>query len=811
MKIKSLLPHIIALVLFTVLSFAYFYPVLEGKTLKANDSMVARIYSREIAEYRAEFNKEPLWTNSQFSGMPAYLISTQYPGNIFKKIDMFLRIFGMPVSVLFLSMAGFYVLLLMFRVKPWLAIAGAVAYGFSSFFMQILAAGHNTQAIALAYMAPTIGGIYYAYRENAIKGSLITAIFLSLQISANHPQMTYYSGLCILIFIIIEFIYSLKEKRFLNFLKASAFLAGALVIAIGVNFAFLHTTAEYGKYTMRGKSDLVSESSNITTGLKKDYIVQWSYGIGETMNLFIPDFKGGSSHPFDKDSETYKVLRKNGAAAEAASLPKYWGDQPGTEGPAYMGAIVVFLFVLGLILVKDKVKWWLLAAVILAIMLSWGKNFMALSGLFIDYFPGYNKFRSVTFILVIVQFCMPLLGFLALKEVYYSETPREKIMKGFLTALSVTAGILLLFLIIPAVAGKFLAGYETSYPGWLKDALISDRKGLLRADAFRSLIFIALGSGAIMAFLFNKIKKEYSILIVGLLILFDLFSVDKRYLNADRFVKPTAIQKSLSPTVADNAILTDKSYYRVWNSTVPTFQDNTPTSWFHKSIGGYHGAKLRRYQELIDSSLSTDIVRFQEAARSVKTEDEASKLFSETWILNMLNTKYIIYNPDAPPLVNNYALGNAWFVENAVFAENANSELEILNKTNTSKSAVIDKVFSDHLKSPTYDLSEGDKIELKSYQPNELVYKYSSGGERLAIFSEIYYPRGWKSYVDGKESSHFRADYVLRAMVVPEGEHEIRFVFDPDSYKTGNRVSLASSILLILLAAGYFGMKLIKK
>jgi hypothetical protein len=623
--------------------------------------------------------------------------------------------------------------------------------------------------------------------------------------------MTYYSGLCVLIFILIEFIYSLKEKAFPKFLKSSAFLAGSLVIAIGVNFAFLHTTAEYGKYSMRGKSDLVSESNNITPGLKKDYIVQWSYGIGETMNLLIPDFKGGSSHPFDRDSETYKILRQNGAAAEAASLPKYWGDQPGTEGPVYIGAIVVFLFVLGLILVKNKVKWWLLTAVILAIMLSWGKNFMILSDLFIDYFPGYNKFRSVTFILVIVQFCMPLLGVLALKEVYYSESPREKLVKGFLTALSVTAGILLFYLIIPSAAGSFLTDYEVAYPGWLKDTLIADRKGLLRADAFRSLIFILLGSGAILAFMFNKLKKEYSILIVGLLIVLDLFSADKRYLNADRFVRPNAIQKSLSQTTADGAILKDKSYYRVWNRTVPTFQDNTPTSWFHKSIGGYHGAKLRRYQELIDSSLSRDIVRFESAARNVQSEEEAQGIFNETWILNMLNTKYVIYNPDAPPLLNNRALGNAWFVENVVLAENANRELEILNKLNTSKSAVINQVFSDRLTNRTFDLTEGDSIELKSYKPNELVYKYNSGGERLAIFSEIYYPEGWKCYVDGNESSHFRADYVLRAMVVPLGEHEIKFVFDPDSYKTGNKVSLASSILLLLLAAGYFGMIFIKK
>jgi len=809
--IKPALPHLVAVIVFLALTAAYFYPVLEGKTLKANDSMVARIYSKEIADYRAEFHQEPLWTNSQFSGMPAYLISTQYPGNLFKKIDMFLRIFGMPFSVLLISMAGFYVLLLMFRVNPWLAIAGAVAYGFSSFFMQIIAAGHNTQAIALAYMAPAIGGVYYAYRENAIKGALFTAVFLSLELVANHPQMTYYAGLCVLIFILVEFIFVIKEKTFAKFLKTSGLLAGALIIAVGVNFAFLYTTAEYGRYSMRGKSDLMSESSNMTSGLKKDYIVQWSYGIGETMNLLIPDFKGGSSHPFDRDSETFQLLRKNGSAADAASLPKYWGTQLFTEGPVYIGAVVVFLFVLGLILVKGRDKWWLLAATALAIMLAWGKNFMPLSDLFIDYFPGYNKFRSVTFILVIAQFCMPLLGFLALKEIFYSDTPGKKLIKGLVLALSITGGLVLLFLVFPSLAGSFLTDYEEPYPGVLKNALIADRKDLLRSDAFRSLIFIILASVVLFAFLYNKLKREYSFLILGLLILFDLFAVDKRYLNADRFVRPNVIQKALSPTKADASILNDKSYYRVWNRTAPTFQDNTPTSYFHKSIGGYHGAKLRRYQELIDSSMGRDIYRFDSIAGTVKTEEEVLKVFSITHILNMLNTKYIIYHPDAPPLTNTHALGNAWFVENAMFVENANRELAMLNNINTAESAVIDEVFKDQVSSQKYEVGEGDKIELKSYKPNELVYNYSAGGERLAVFSEIYYPEGWKCFIDGKESRHFRADYVLRAMVVPSGDHEIRFVFDPVSYKTGNTISLASSIILLLLVAGFMGIKYLKK
>jgi hypothetical protein len=811
MKIKSYLPHIVALVLFIVLSFAYFYPVIEGKVLKANDSMVARINAKEIQDFREEYGKEPLWTNSLFSGMPAYLISTKYPGNLFKHVDTALRFFGMPVAVLFLAMAGFYILLLMFGVNPWLALAGAVGYGLSSFLFQIIAAGHNTQAVALAYMAPMIGGVYYAYRKDVLKGALFTAFILALELLANHPQMTYYGLIILMVFVITEFIFSIREKTIPKFLRTSAIMIVPFIIAIGINFGFLYTTYEYGKYSMRGKSDLVTDSRNVSSGLKKDYIVQWSYGIGETMNLLIPDFKGGSSKPFDRDSEVVKILRKNNNSDSANLLSKYWGTQPVTEGPHYLGAIVIFLFVLGLILVKGRDKWWILIATVLSIMLAWGKNFMPLTDLFIDYFPGYNKFRSVTFILIIAQLCIPLLGILALKEVYYSEVPRKKLLKGLVIALSITGGVVLLCLIFPGIAGSFLNDYEDSYPGWLKIPLIADRKDLLRSDAVRSLIFILLGSGALMVFLFDKLKKEYSILILGLLILVDLWGVDKRYLNADRFVKPAALQKLFAPTAADASILNDKSHFRVWNRTVSTFQDNGPTSYFHNSIGGYHGAKLKRYQELIDSALARDIFRFDSMAGNVKTEEEVLQVFNKTPLLNMLNTKYLIYNPQAPPLLNKNALGNAWFVEEAYLAENANAELSALLSINPAREAVIDRAFFDQVKSPAYTLQEGDKIELTSFRSNELVYKYSAAGERLAVFSEIYYPKGWKCFIDGNESKYFRANYVLRAMVLPEGDHEVKFLFDPSSYKNGNRISLASSILLILLLAGYAGMKLFKK
>ena len=806
-KLSPVLPHLIAVIIFIVVSFAYFYPVLEGKELKANDSTVSKINSREIKDFREKTGREPLWTNSIFGGMPAYLISTKYPGNLIKYADSFLRIFTMPVSVLFLSFLGFYILLLIFGVDPWLSITGALAYGLSSFFFQILGAGHNTQAIALAYMAPMIGGIYYAYRHDAIKGALLTAFFLALEITANHPQITYYAILCLLVFGIVEFIYSWKNKTIVKFLKTSVILIIPFIIAIGINFASLYTTYEYGKYSIRGKSDLVGENKNVTSGLNKDYITYWSYGVDETFNLLIPNYKGGSSHPFDRTSETFKILRQNNNQDAANQLQKYWGPQSGgTEGPHYVGAIVLFLFVLGLILIKGTEKWWLLAATILSIMLSWGKNFMPFSNLFIDYFPGYNKFRAVTMTLVIAEFCIPLLGFLALRDVFNGTTTKKEIIRGLKIAGGITGGFILLVLLLPGIAGSFLGQNESSYPEWLKSALITDRKGLLRSDAFRSLVFILLSAGVILGFIFEKLRKEYAILIIALLIVLDLWTVDKRYLDADRFEMPLTIQKSFAPTVADAFILKDLSQYRVLNLAASTFGDNSPTSYFHKSIGGYHGAKMERYAELIDTSLYPGISLFETEASKAKSVEDLQKIFNDTPFpaLNMLNTRYIIYNPGAPPLVNPNALGNAWFVEKPVLVENANKEISLMNSFNPAKEAIIVNTFKNQITKSSYPVQENEKIELISYQPDELHYKYSASEEKLVVFSEIYYPAGWKGYIDGKENQYFRTDWVLRGMIVPAGDHEIKFTFKPVSYYIGNKISLASSLLLILLCIGYF-------
>lgn len=812
-KIQPLLPHLIAVVIFTVMSFIYFYPVLEGKVLKANDSTVSKINSKEIQEFRDKTGREPLWTNSIFGGMPAYLISTKYPGNLFKYADAIIRIFKMPVSVLFLSMLGFYILLLIFGVNSWLAITGALAYGLSSFFFQILGAGHNTQAIALAYMAPMIGAIYYTYRYDALKGALFTTLVVALEIQANHPQITYYALICLLIFGIVEFVYALKNNSVVKFLKTSALLIIPFIIAIGINFASLYTTYEYGKYSIRGKSDLTGENKNATSGLNKDYITTWSYGVDETFNLLIPNYKGGSSRPFDRNSDTFKALTQNNNQAAANQLQKYWGTQPGTDGPHYVGAIVLFLFVLGLILIKGPEKWWLVAATILSVILSWGKNFMWFSNIFIDYFPGYNKFRAVTMTLVIAEFCIPLLGFLALRDIFNGKTTKKEIIRGLKIAAGITGGFALLLIIFPGIAGSFLGQNEAEIPEWLKTALISDRKSLLRSDALRSLVFILLSSGIIIGFIFDKLRKEYAILLLALLVVFDLWAVDKRYLDADRFERPAAIQKSFTPTVADAFILRDPSQFRVLNLASSTFNDNSPTSYFHKSIGGYHGAKMERYAELIDTCFYPGINRFGTEAGKAKSVEELQQIFNETPFpsLDMMNTKYVIYNPGAPPLINPRALGNAWFVGKPVFVEGANKEISMMNSFDPSKEAIIANNFKDKISKSSYPVQENEKIALVSYQPDELHYKYSASEEKLAVFSEIYYPAGWKSYIDGKESPYFRTDWVLRGMVVPAGDHEIKFIFKPGSYFVGNKVSLASSVLLILLFSGYFVAKFRKK
>jgi len=803
-KIKPALPHLLAIIIFITISLAYFYPLLEGKVMYTNDGTVAQNAAREISDFRAKYGEEPLWTNSMFSGMPAYLISTIYKGNLMRFVNSAFNFLKHPASSIFLTMLGFYFLLLMFRTDPRIAIAGAIAYGLSTYFFFILAAGHNTKGLAIAYMAPMIGGIFYSYKYDALKGALLTTFFLTLEIIANHPQVTYYSFICILVLIIAQFIYAFKEKEIPKFIRSSLILFAALILSAGMNFSSLYSTYEYGKYSTRSKSELTTNDSNKTSGLDKDYITQWSYGIDETLTLLIPNFKGGACKPFDKTSETVTVLRKNNAAQYVNQFQQYWGTQPWVDGPVYVGAIVVFLFILGLFIIKGPEKWWLLGATILSIMLSWGKNFMPLTNLFLDYFPGYNKFRAVTTILVIAEFCIPLLGILALSDIFNGTTSKKELLKGIKIAAGISGGIALIMILFPGIAGSFISPAESAIqlPDWLSSALVADRQKLLRGDAFRSLLLIVMAGSVILAFTYEKIKKEYAIVLLAVLFLFDMWLVDKRYLDSDKFVRKEARAKMQTPSPADLYILQDKSQFRVLNISVSTFNDAS-TSFYHKSIGGYHGAKLKRYQDLIDTSLMLNLSLIHTVGSSAKTIEDFESVFNNTSALNMLNAKYVIFNPDAPPITNKNALGNAWFVDTPVIVENANEEISRINKFNPSKQAVVDKRFQNLISKNSYPVAMGDTIELKSYEPNQLVYSSKSADEKFAVFSEIYYPAGWKSYIDGKETPHFRVNYVLRGMIIPSGSHEITFKFEPASYIVGNKISYASSALFLLLILGY--------
>ncbi len=801
---KSAVPHLLAILVFSIVSFAYFYPVLEGKKLNANDTNVFSGSSKEIQDFRHETGKEPLWTNSMFGGMPAYLISVKYPGNLIKPLESVLKIFKTPVAALFLAFLGFYILLLCYKVKPWLAVAGALAYGFASYLFVVLSAGHNTKAYAMAYMAPIVGSVVYAFRKDALKGAALMSLFLALQLMANHLQITYYTFLIILVFGIFEFVSAIRSKTISGFFKPLIMLAFGVILAVGINFGSIYTTWEYSKYSTRGTSELKKSDAKEQKGLNREYITQWSYGIDETMTLLIPDFRGGASKPFPKDSETVKALRKNNMSQAVSQLGEYWGEQPGTSGPVYVGAIVLFLFVLGLIVVPGKEKWWILTAVILSIVLSWGKNFGLITNLFIDYFPGYDKFRAVSVTLVMAGVCIPLLAVLAINEFYEKHISRESGLKAIKLAALITGGIALLFFLLPSLAGSFLSGSEKEFPekyNWLRDALISDRKMMLRVDAIRSAILIAAGAAVLWIMIREKIKVTHALIILAVLFLVDLWPVGSRYLNAKNFQDKRAQKIAFQPTKADNLILKDKSEYRVLNLTVSPFNDGS-TSNFHQSIGGYHGAKLMKYDELISAVLLPEINSLITQLQKATTLEDINMVLSKSNGLNILNTKYIILSPEEAPLPNGNALGSAWLVKNARIVENANEELAAVSTFNPKNEALVDKRFSNMLTSEQSISASGDTIYLTEYKPNHLTYKTDVKNDRLAVFSEIYYPAGWNAFVDNKPADYFRADYVLRAMIVPAGSHTVTFSFDPDSFRIGNKVSLASSLILLLFLAG---------
>jgi hypothetical protein len=808
---SKLVTHLTIVGAFFVLSLFYFVPdILEGRKLSQHDILQFKGMSKEIVDHRAKYHEEPLWTNSMFGGMPAYLISTQYKSNILRQAHKFFTLFDFrPVCFIFLYLIGAYIAMLLFGVSPWLSFAGAIAYGFSSYFFQIIQVGHVSKVLALGYMPPIIAGVYAAFRGKALFGSLITGIFLGLQILVNHLQITYYTMLIILIFGLVELIYAIKNKAFIHFLKPLPWLVLFVLLAIGANFSNLYTTYEYGKYSIRGKSELTANAENKTSGLDKDYATQYSYTLGETFNLMIPNFKGGSSTgALKENSNTYKYLKAAYGSSVARdftkNVPLYFGDQIQTAGPVYIGAVIVFLFILGLFVVKGPIKWWLAIATAFSIILAWGHNFSAVTNFMLDYFPGYNKFRTVTMTLIIAEFTMPVLAILTVKEIITKDLPKKEFMKGLKYSFFGLGGLMLIFLMISGSIDMSNPYDNQRLQGIndLIDAVQLDRLAIFRSDAFRSLIFISLTAVLIYFSYLKKIKLNTIIGLLALLILLDLWPVDKRYLNGSDFITSKEDKNPFKASTADMIILRDNDLnYKVLNLSLSPLQDAS-TSWFHKSLGGYHGAKMRRFQELFDQNIQNEIMSLGNTLQKRPVPEAVDSTMATLNALNMLNTRYIIFNPEAPPLVNDYELGNAWFVQKVITVPNADDEIAAITTFKPASEAIVDQRFSGNLAGLKIVPDSTAKISLTEYRANYLKYTSNASSEQLAVFSEIYYDKGWRAFVDGKEVPHFRADYILRAMRVPAGSHTIEFKFHPNSYFMGEKISFASSLILILLALG---------
>jgi hypothetical protein len=802
---KDILPHLAVMVAFVAVTLLFFYPLVQGKYLKQPDIINWEGMAKEINDYRKETGNEPLWTNSMFGGMPAFQISVLYPTNLFSKIDrFFIELFPGPSSYIFMAMVSFYFLLVTLKLKPVLSAIGAFAFAFSSYNIIIIEAGHNSKANAIAYMAIVVIGVLLTYRKKYLTGAAITTLGVAMQVNANHLQITYYLLMLLLIYGIYELYTAFKNKELPHFAKATAILAGAAILGVLPNTASLLVTQEYGAETTRGKSELTLNAEKKTSGLDKDYATAWSYGIGETMTLMIPDFKGGGSAYIGNDKAALKEVDPQFRQV-VTQMDRYFGDQPFTSGPVYIGAIICFLFILGLLILKGTLKWWLFTATILSIMLSWGRNFMPLTDFFLDYVPGYNKFRAVSMTLVIAQFAIPLLGFLTLKEIIQTPAVIKEKVKHFYTAIGLTGGLCLLMYIMPGLFNDFFKTGEynqlmdqLSESNWpaaqaadLMDNIEAARKSIFKADALRSAILIILA--AIFIFLYSRKTFSLTVLIAGLgiLIVFDMWSVNKRYLNDDSFTKTNIRKHAYLPTQADLQIMQDPDpNFRVFNVAVNTFNDAS-TSYFHKSIGGYHGAKLKRYQELIEHQISKNNMD----------------------VLNMLNTKYfIVPGQDKQPMSqrNPRALGNAWFVDEHKLVANADSEIVALSDFEPSQLAIVDQRFSAYVQDIPLGEKEGE-INLTEYRPDYLKYQANTEKDALAVFSEIYYndEKGWKAYIDGQRVDHIRVNYVLRALKVPAGEHTVEFKFEPQTYHTGLNIALAGSILSLLFI-GFAGFKAYK-
>jgi len=794
--LKSSVPFLIAIAVFIIVSVAYFSPVLEGKKLYQNDIKQFTGMAKSINDFREEYHTEPYWTDAAFSGMPTYNLSVLYPHDYIKKIDKIIRFLPRPADYLFLYFLSFFILLLVLKIDYKLAILGALAFGFSTYYIIILGVGHNAKAHAIGYMPMVLAGILLVLQKKRYLGFVITALAMSLEINASHPQMTYYLLFAVLILGIIYAVDAFKKNNIAPFVKSILVLIVAVILAVGTNATSLLATKEYAKYSTRGKSELTinpDRSKKVASnGLSKDYITQYSYGIAETFNLFIPRFMGGgNSENLGFDSHIYTFLKGKVNPSQAKQFtqnaPMYWGKQPIVEAPAYIGAVLIFLFVLGLFLVKGKLKKWLVGVVIFSILLSWGKNLDFLTNFFIDYVPLYNKFRAVSSIQVLAELAIPLLAILGLKEFFTKDITSEVKLKVLKNSLLIVGGFALIFTLFGsslfAFEGLNDSGYANLIPGLL-ESIIADRKAIFFSDSLRTLILVILSASILFFFLKEKLNKNITIIIIGALILFDLVSVDKKYVNNNDFLSARKINHPFVASVIDKEILKDTSYYRVANYAGNLMNDGS-TSYFHNSIGGYHAAKLGKYQELFDYQIAKNNMQ----------------------VLNMLNTKYFVFTNDNGQEVyqpNKKANGNVWFVNKIKFVTNANDEITGLDSLQTKKETIIDKRFVKENLANYYALDSTATIKLDSHKLNELNYKSESNSKQFAVFSEIYYKNGWNVYLDGKLANYYRVNYVLRGMEIPKGKHTIIFKFEPTVIKTGTTIRLVSFVLLILIIIGWY-------
>ena len=805
---QKLWPHMLAFLVFLMLTIVYFMPVLQGKVLSQMDDIHAKGAAQELVDYQKKTGEYAQWTNSMFGGMPAYQIKSDSSQNIYKVFNKVGRL-NLPyttMGILFMYFLGFYLLMISLDIKPWIAIVGAVAFALGSYNIIIIAAGHITKAYAIAVMPIVIAGVIMIFKEKRLVGGLYTMVSLGMELAYNHVQITYYLALTIMVMLIAKLVYAIKEKRLKSYFISCGVLVGATLLAVLPGTTNLWTTYEYGKYSTRGGSELAAKPGEKQhNGLDKDYALDWSYGIHETPTLLIPNVVGGESELIGYDNKALANMDPQIREAVAQQVSKYWGGRGFTSGPVYAGAVVCFLFFLGCFFYRGKEKWWLIAATIFSILLAWGKNFMLLTDFMFYYFPLYNKFRTVEMALVIASTTIPILGFLGLKELYDNPELIKYNVGKFFGAVGLTAGVALLIAIAPTLFYDFMSDSEKMQFAQMKaqdtngiyalfeQGIIDARIVLTRNDAMRSALFIFLASSALWFFSTRKINSKIALASLGLLILVDMWNVDKRYLKESDFVKKSE-SRSFAMTTADKAILADTEPNRVFSVYRNPFNE-VNTSYYHQSIGGYHGAKLRRYQDVIDYYLNPEL---QQIAGAIKNQDieAVSNALANSPALNMLNAKYVIYNPNADPIKNPYAHGAAWFVETVKKVSTADEAITGIGEEDLRQVALVEGNCEVPL---SYVKDSLAVIERVSYKPDELIYRVDTKNDALAVFSEIFYPAGWKAFIDGENAPILQADYLLRALYIPSGSHEVRFEFRPQSYEVGKTVSWIGSILVVLL------------